>query len=70
MIADDVFLIKPREVAGVVEKILLDNPQAKYANKREVVNLLKTAVRNGEDSLICEEHVRNIEDMRRRERFN
>lgn len=70
MIPDDVFLIKQREVAGVLDKILLNNPPAKYADKREVINLLSAAVQNGEDSLICEEHVRNIEDMRRRERFN
>ena len=70
LIPEDVFLIKPREVAGVVEKILIDNPQAKYVDKWEVVNLLKASVENGKDSHICEEHVRNIDDMRRKERFN
>lgn len=69
LIPDDVFLAKPWEVAGVLEKILRDNPQAKYSDKREVIDLLSAAVQNGEDSLICDEHVRNIEDMRHRERL-
>jgi hypothetical protein len=70
LIPDDVFLIKSWEVPGVLERILLENPQAKYTDKREVINLLSAAVQNGEDAFICEGHARNIEVMRRRERFN
>ena len=70
LIPDDVFLIKSWEVAGVLEKILLENPQAKYTDKREVIDLLNAAVQNGEDSQICEEHIRNIETMLVRYRYN
>jgi len=63
-IPDDVYLIKSWQVVNVLEKILLTNPQAKYTDKREVVNLLNAAVQNGENSEICEEHIRNIQAMR------
>lgn len=63
LIPDDVFLIKSWQVTNVIEKILLANPQAKYTDKREVVNLLNAAVQNGENSQICEEHIRNIQAM-------
>ena len=63
LIPDDVYLIKSWQVANVLGKLLLTNPQAKYTDKREVVNLLNAAVQNGENSQICEEHIRNIQAM-------
>ncbi|MGN6417859.1 MAG: nuclease-related domain-containing protein [Pseudobacter sp.] len=68
LIPDDVFLIKSWQVDNVLEQILQANPQAQYTDKREVVNLLNAAVQNGENSEICEEHIRNIQAMRGRYR--
>ncbi|MCU0393891.1 MAG: NERD domain-containing protein [Thermoflexibacter sp.] len=69
MIPDEVFLIKHWEVVSVVNEILNSKPHAKYTDKRAVVNLLKQAVLNGENTLICQQHSRNIEEMRQRQGF-
>ena len=63
LIPDDVFIIKSRQIDSVLEKILLENPQAQYDDKREVVSLLNTAVQNGDNRQICENHIRNIQAM-------
>ena len=63
LIPDDVFIIKSRQIDIVLEKILLENPQVQYDDKREVVNLLSTSVRNGDNRQICENHIRNIQVM-------
>jgi len=70
LIPDDVFLIKSWQVTNVIEKILLANPQVIYTDKREVLNLLNAAVKNGENRQICEEHIRNIQALRDRYRYN
>lgn len=64
LIPDDVFLVRSKEVPDLLEKILRDNPKAKYTNKWEVVRLLSAAVQNGENRSICEEHIKNIEAIR------
>ena len=66
LIPDDVFIIKPSQIDIVLEKILLENPQVQYDDKRVVVNLLKTSVQNGDNKQICEDHIRNIQAMRSR----
>ena len=45
------------------------NKQAKYENKWEIVNLLKQAVRNGENSLIIEKHIENIQKLKSKNRL-
>ena len=66
LIPDEVFIIKSWQVDCVLEKILQENPQVQYDDKREVVNLLNRAVQNGDNRQICEEHIRNIQAMRSR----
>ena len=66
LIPDGVFIIKSRQIDIVLEKILLENSQVQYDDKREVVNLLNTSVQNGDNRQICEDHIRNIHAMRSR----
>jgi len=66
LIPDDVFLIKSWQITKVLEKILQTNPQTLYTDEREVLNLLNAAVQNGENSQICEEHIKNIQTLRGR----
>jgi hypothetical protein len=70
LIPDDVFLIKSREVMDVIKKILLENKPSHYTDKREVLNLLKMAVKNGEDNQIREKHIKNIKTMLSKDTFN
>ena len=63
LIPDDVYIIKSRQVDIVLEKILLENPQVQYDDKKEEVSLLNTSVQNGDNRQIREDHVRNIQTM-------
>ena len=51
------------------EKILENNQLAKYENKWEIANMLKQAVKNGENSIIREKHIENIQKLKTRNRF-
>ena len=50
-------------------EILENNQPAKYGNKWEIVNLLKQAVKNGENLIIREKHIKNIEKLKARNRI-
>jgi len=43
------FIIKPRSLNKLISDILKNSEPAQYTNKREVVNVLNEAVKNGED---------------------
>lgn len=62
------FVVKSRRVLEVVEKIISESAPANYSNKREIVNLLAQAVKNGENNEIVERHSKNIKDMLGKER--
>lgn len=63
------FLTKSNKVMNRFNEILENNQPAKYENKWEIANLLKQAVKNGENSMIREKHIENIEKLKTRNRF-
>ncbi len=62
-IPNGTFLVKSHRVIEVVNKIINENEIANYKSKRDVVNVLSTAVENGNNHDISEKHVKNIKDM-------
>lgn len=63
------FLTKSNKVINGFNEILENNQPAKYENKWEIVSLLKQAVKNGENSIIREKHIENIQKLKTRNRF-
>ena len=63
------FLTKSNKVMNRFNEILENNQPAKYENKWEIANLLKQAVRNGENSLIIEKHIENILKLKSKTNF-
>ncbi|GEC79995.1 nuclease-related domain-containing protein [Flavobacterium aquatile] len=63
------FLIKSSKVIDRFNEIIQNNQPANYGDKWEIVNLLKQAVRNGENSIIVEKHIENIEKLKNRYKF-
>ena len=63
------FLTKSNRVMNRFNEILENNQPAKYENKWEIVNLLKQAVKNGENLIIREKHIKNIEKLKARNRI-
>jgi hypothetical protein len=68
-IPNGTFLVKWYRVNDVMKNITYENLPARYTNKREVVNLLKSAVLNGENEEIQKQHIKNIKDMLEKERI-
>ena len=58
------FLTKSNKVVDRFNEILENNQPAKYEDKWEIANLLKQAVKNGENSLIREKHIENIQKLK------
>jgi hypothetical protein len=63
------FLTKSNKVMNKFNEILENNQPVKYKNKWEIANLLKQAVKNGENSIIREKHIENIQKLKTRNRF-
>jgi hypothetical protein len=63
------FISKSSNVMNVFAEILQNYQPAKYDNKLDIVNLLKQAVRNGENSFICKKHIENIQKLKIRKDF-
>lgn len=63
------FLIKSSKVMNRFNEIIQNNQLANYGDKWEIVNLLKQAVKNGENSIISKKHIENIEKLKNRYRF-
>ena len=57
------YLVKPHRIFEVLKLIKENFPRAPYTNKIEVVNTLKQAVLNGENSTYQKKHIENINDM-------
>ena len=66
----DTFLVKSKKVMEVVKRILSENQPVNYTNKREVVDILIAAVKNGENNEIPEKHIKNIQSMQSKARFD
>jgi hypothetical protein len=62
-IPNNTFLTKSPRVIDVVKKIIKENEPANYKSKRDVVNVLSSAVENGNSQKVSEKHIKNIEDM-------
>ena len=67
-IPEGTFLIKARRVREIMKMILSGHEPANYTNKREVVDVLKEAVTNGESKEVQAQHAENIKDMLGRDR--
>lgn len=62
-IPKNTYLLKSPRVIQVVKKIIEDNELANYKSKRDVVNVLSSAVMNGESRKISERHINDIKEM-------
>ena len=60
-IPDGTFVIKPHRLNDVLD-IILDNDEAEYTDKREVIRILKSAVDNGDNPDTQTEHVDKLKD--------
>ena len=56
------YIVYSKDVLNVV-KMINENEQAKYQNKREVVELFKKGALNGKERRIRNEHIRNIRSL-------
>lgn len=61
-IPDGTFVIKPHRLDDVLDMIL-DNDEAEYTDKREVMRILKSAVDNGANPDTQTKHVDKLKDM-------
>jgi hypothetical protein len=57
------FIIKPRSLNKLISDILRNSEPAQYTNKREVVNVLQEAVKNGGSAEIRNMHIAHIQNM-------
>ncbi len=62
-VPNETFIVKSKRILEVLKIILENNEPVQYNNKRDVVNVLKSAVRNGENSTVEIKHVENIKNM-------
>ena len=63
------FLTKSHKAMSRFNEILENNQPAKYENQWEIANLLKQAVKNGENSIIRKKHIENIQKLKTKNRF-
>lgn len=63
------FLTKSSTVMNIFDEIVQKNQPANYGDKWDIFNLLKLAVRNGENSIILEKHVENVQKQKTRNDF-
>lgn len=68
-VPDGTFIVKPGRVPDVMDFIMNNNVPAAYADKWEVVGLLKRAVENGESPQIQMQHIENVRDMLGKDRI-
>lgn len=57
------FIIKPRSLNKLISDILKNSDPAQFTTKREVVNVLKEAVRNGDSPEIRNMHIAQVMNM-------
>ena len=63
------FLVKSPRIFEVLKLIRKNNEAAPYTDKKEIVRILKQAVKNGENISNQEKHVENINDMLGKDRI-
>jgi hypothetical protein len=63
------FLVKSNRVLEVMETVMANNELARYANKNEIVRILKEAVKNGEDKETQIQHIKSVREMLGRDRI-
>ena len=68
-VPEGTFIVKPNRISKVMKMILKSNEPAQYTNKREVVNVFKNAVNNGESSEVQNQHIYNVNNMIGRDRI-
>lgn len=68
-IPHETYVTKANRLLEVIEKIKLSNHNANYSNKREVIDILKQMVWNGNKQGIQKEHIKDIEDKMGKERI-
>ena len=68
-VPDGTFLVKSKRVLEVMKLIMKNNKPAQYANKSEVVRVLKEAVKNGEGKKTQIQHIENVKDMLGKDRI-
>ncbi|MBF0695387.1 MAG: NERD domain-containing protein [Flavobacterium sp.] len=56
----DTYLVHSSESIRILQEILNQKPQISYTNKNQIVNLLNSAVQNGEKKEIIDKHIQNI----------
>ncbi len=61
-IPNGMFVVKPHRLGDVLD-VILDNDDAEYTDKYEVMRILKSAVDNGNDTDTQTEHAEKIKDM-------
>ncbi|WP_452229453.1 nuclease-related domain-containing protein [Lacinutrix sp. MEBiC02404] len=57
------FIVKQHRLLEVLKNIKENNEPATYTNKREIIRVLKNAVKNGENKINQKKHIDNINDM-------
>jgi hypothetical protein len=63
------YITKPDRALSVIHTILNNHPPASYTNKREVVNVLKKAVENGNKAETQSIHIENVKNMLGKDRL-
>ena len=63
------FFIKAYELSTTIDHILQNNQQAKYSNKREIIEVLGKAKANGADQRIVEQHINRLESMKQERNY-
>lgn len=57
---ENTYLIHAKDLKDTIRKILVNNPEAQYPNKQQIIYILKDSVNNGQDTTIVESHISNI----------
>lgn len=68
-VPEGTFLVKSPRIFEVLKLIRKNNEAAPYTDKKEIVRILKQAVKNGENISNQEKHVENINDMLGKDRI-
>jgi hypothetical protein len=63
LIPEETYLVKSVRVLDVTKQIISGKSLANYANKKEVIQLLDEAVKNGEDYEIRKKHFNYVKDI-------
>lgn len=65
----DTYLVKPPRIFELLKLIKKNNEAAPYSNKKEIISILKQAVKNGEDMSKQKKHIEDINDMLGKDRI-